>query len=332
MPNTSFGPPGRHAGLGELLGDDHLLQRRQPAAAVLDRPARGQVPGLVQHAAPPLDEVADGVALELADAGPVAGQLLGEERLDLVAVRLGLGAICRVHRCRSYRVHFSVSGRGGPPGQRRRADERGHGAERRDVEGDAVLGAVGAGADVGEAAALVELAPRRLQQRQPEGRRARRRRAARGAGRTRPPPMPRPGRSSSRCARSPTPALAAAAGWSPPRSPTPTTYDVRQPSPPHGQGSPSGSTTTWPSAPALPRRPCSSRPLQITPASTASDISSTMHVVDVLGATRPALGQDPGLAGRAEHRRQPGEVAHPLAQLEVLPHGQVQRRHRAARR
>ena len=35
------------------------------------------------------------------------------------------------------------------------------------------------------------------------------------------------------------------------------------------------------------------------------------------------------MADRPEHRRQSGEVAHPLAQLELLPHGQVQRRHRA---
>ena len=43
------GATGRHAGLGELLGDDHLLERRQPAAAVLHRPAGRQVAGLVQH-------------------------------------------------------------------------------------------------------------------------------------------------------------------------------------------------------------------------------------------------------------------------------------------
>ena len=39
------GAAGRHAGLGELLGDDHLLERRQPGAAVLVGPARRQVAG-----------------------------------------------------------------------------------------------------------------------------------------------------------------------------------------------------------------------------------------------------------------------------------------------
>ena len=42
MPNTSLAPPVGHAGLGELLGHDHLLERGQPAAAVLLRPGRAR--------------------------------------------------------------------------------------------------------------------------------------------------------------------------------------------------------------------------------------------------------------------------------------------------
>ena len=61
---------GGDAGLGELLGDDHLLERRQPAAAVLDGPAGRQVAGLVQHVAPRRDEVAQLGPLQLADAAP----------------------------------------------------------------------------------------------------------------------------------------------------------------------------------------------------------------------------------------------------------------------
>ena len=89
MPNTSLGPPVGHAGPGELLGDDHLLERRQTAAAVLDRPAGREVAGLVQRLAPLGHERVDVVALEPAESVPVGRQLLGEERLHLLAVLLG---------------------------------------------------------------------------------------------------------------------------------------------------------------------------------------------------------------------------------------------------
>ena len=42
----------RHAGAGELLGEDDLLERRQPGPAVLHRPARREVPRLVERGAP----------------------------------------------------------------------------------------------------------------------------------------------------------------------------------------------------------------------------------------------------------------------------------------
>ena len=81
----------RHAGLGELLGEDDLLERGQPGTAVLHRPAGREVAGLVERRAPRRHEVAHLVVRQLADAPPVRRQLLGEERLDLVAVCLGLG-------------------------------------------------------------------------------------------------------------------------------------------------------------------------------------------------------------------------------------------------
>ena len=138
---------GRHAGLGELLAEDHLLERRQPGAAVLDRPARGEVAALVQRRAPLGDELGQLVAVELPDAAPVGRQLLGEERLDLLAVGLGLGGVGRLHgrdvtaavtagsraRRRAERRRPPTGSSGAAPpsggvalerGERRRADER----------------------------------------------------------------------------------------------------------------------------------------------------------------------------------------------------------------
>ena len=86
------GPAGRHAGLGELLGDDHLLERRQPAAAVLDRPARarGTRPRTARRATTRRTRRPRRPrAVPMPPQSP--GQLLGEERLHLLAVGLGLG-------------------------------------------------------------------------------------------------------------------------------------------------------------------------------------------------------------------------------------------------
>ena len=94
-------PAGGHAGLGELLGDDHLLERRQPGAAVLGRPPRREVAGpRTASCATRLTNVAELVALERADATPVGGQLLGQEGLDLLAVGLGIGGVGRAHGVR----------------------------------------------------------------------------------------------------------------------------------------------------------------------------------------------------------------------------------------
>ena len=81
-------PARRHAGPGELLGQDHLLERRQPGAAVLDGPAGGEVAGLVQRRAPRRDEVPGLVVGQLADARPVAS----------AASRPGTPAPCRGRR------------------------------------------------------------------------------------------------------------------------------------------------------------------------------------------------------------------------------------------
>ncbi len=52
-------------------------------------------------------------------------------------------------------------------------------------------------------------------------------------------------------------------------------------------------------------------------------------VVDLPPGALPTLGEDPSLGHRPEHRRQAGQLADPLAQLEGLPHAQVQWRHGA---
>ena len=57
-----------------------------------------EVPGLVERRPPRGDEVVDLVVRQLADAAPVRRQLLGEERLHLVAIGLRLGTVCGVHQ------------------------------------------------------------------------------------------------------------------------------------------------------------------------------------------------------------------------------------------
>ena len=281
MPNTSLLPAGRHAGLGELLGEDHLLERRQPGAAVLGRPARGQVAGRVQHRAPRVDEAVRprrsgsgrcrpscSAASRPGTPGPCRGRPRPRDRMSGSSTPI-------VHEltCAAVAVGTQLAA----AGQRGRTDERRLGAERRDVELDAVLGPVGAGAHVRRAgcAGPARAGPRRA-----------------AAART--PPGTAPARSTRRRSNTATAEATARPIIIPVRSITDAgarrsgrlvsssiadDRHVRRrgsPIPPHGHGRPSGSTTTWPSAPALPRRPCSSRPLQITPASTASDISSTM--------------------------------------------------------
>ena len=83
--------------LRELLGDDHLLERRQSAAAILDRPARREVPGLVQRLAPIGHEPGDLVTNEPTQTVPFGRELLGEKRLHLLAVLLGFSGVRRLH-------------------------------------------------------------------------------------------------------------------------------------------------------------------------------------------------------------------------------------------
>ena len=97
MPNTSFVPSRRHAGTGELLGEDHLLERTQPGAAVLDRPTGGEIVRLVQVLRHSVRNSIDRLALEGTGALPVGRQLLGEEGLHLLAVGLGIGGVGRLH-------------------------------------------------------------------------------------------------------------------------------------------------------------------------------------------------------------------------------------------
>ena len=65
------------------------------------------------------------------------------------------------------------------------------------------------------------------------------------------------------------------------------------------------------------------------PASTASETSRTITSSTALGGADPALGQDPGVGRGTDHGREPGEIAHPLAQLELAHGRQVQRIHGA---
>src|SRR5690606_34093920 len=82
---------GGDAGLGELLGQHDGLGLGEAGAAVLGGPAGGEQVVVGQGLAPPLRPVVDLVAGQGADALPVRREVLGEERLDLLAVLLGLG-------------------------------------------------------------------------------------------------------------------------------------------------------------------------------------------------------------------------------------------------
>ena len=75
-----------------------LLELAQPAAAVLGRPGQAEQPVLVQGPPPAGHECGRVVSRQRADPGPVGGQVLGEERPDLRAERLGLGSRAQVHR------------------------------------------------------------------------------------------------------------------------------------------------------------------------------------------------------------------------------------------
>ena len=90
-------PTGRDARPRELLGEDDLLGGAQAATAVLDRPAGSQEVRFVEGVAPRSDEFGEPVAPECSGALPVRRELLGEERLDLLAIGLGVCAVGRLH-------------------------------------------------------------------------------------------------------------------------------------------------------------------------------------------------------------------------------------------
>ena len=182
MPKPSFGPPVGTPALANSSARITCSSADSPPPPYSTGQPGREVAGLVERRAPRRDEVA---RPRRAAAGRCRAQsrrqLLGEERLDLVAVCLGLGTVRGVHdrRCVLKRRH-------GPPGrhgsayaatvvfQRARAAAPTSGASRPSVVNSmphAVLAAVGAGAHVGEAAALVELAAGGVEERLAERRR-----------------------------------------------------------------------------------------------------------------------------------------------------------------
>ena len=90
--------PGRHARLGELLGQHRSLEHRQACAAELRRPGHGEQVVLGQDRPPPGDELGPLIGAERPHPGPVSREVLTEERLDLLAERLcgvGVGGLHR---------------------------------------------------------------------------------------------------------------------------------------------------------------------------------------------------------------------------------------------
>ena len=85
------GPAGGYPGPGELLVEHHPLDGGQPAAAVLLRPGGCHQPVGTQELAPLGNEPGALVLGQAAQALPSRRQVLGQERLDLLPVLLGLG-------------------------------------------------------------------------------------------------------------------------------------------------------------------------------------------------------------------------------------------------
>ena len=82
----------------ELLGEDHPLHRRQPLAAVLDRP-RGADPAAVEELLRPVVGERGPLVVGHLEAGlePPVGQVLLQPRPDLDAELLGVGGIVQIH-------------------------------------------------------------------------------------------------------------------------------------------------------------------------------------------------------------------------------------------
>jgi hypothetical protein len=86
-----------HARLVELLDQHDLLEGGEPGAAELGGPRRGEQPVVGQGRAPLLAERLGLGGGQRTDALPPGRQVLGEERLHLLAVGLGFGGVGGFH-------------------------------------------------------------------------------------------------------------------------------------------------------------------------------------------------------------------------------------------
>ena len=322
MPNTSLGPPVGTPALANSSAMITCSSADSPPPPYSTGQPGARYPASYSTVRHHVDEVLQLVVLQRPDAGPVARQLLGQERLHLVAVRLGLCAVVGFIARRQLLAPVGPAPSG--PGRRRRPAAPRCPAGTLDVEPAAR-----------ERSAPARRWPSRL--RWSSSRRAASTRGGPNAAGTDPVSTTR--------RRSNTATAEAIAR--PIIAPVRSTIDVgvrrsgrfvsssiadgrcvcrQAPGAPQGHGSPSGSTTTWPSWPALPCPPCSSRPLLMTPASTASDTSTTITSVDSWPRPIQRSASTRACPPVPSDGRQPAEVPDPLAQLEALPDRQVQRR------
>ena len=326
MPNTSLPTP---AGTPALVNSSARITcssavRPAPPYSFGQRAASSR---FVVERAPPLErEVVDLVAVERADALPAGGQVLGEERLDLLAVGLGFGGVGRLHRAEgSPSVRLRRTGRTAAadsrPRRRRRAGpRRGRRARSSVPRGNS----------------------RRADDRARPGRR--RRTASPKPRATEPattarrrsssaPPTPR-----ARPTSSPVRSIVSAGRPRRPaagdrrRSPCPTPRPRGSPRPPHTHGRPSGSTMTWPMWPALPAAPSSSRPSSTMPPPTPVDTTMARKSRSPAAAPRQPSPSASALASLSTTVGRPTRSRTRRAQREVAPAGDVQRRHRLAAR
>ena len=336
MPKHVVRAARRHAGLGELLGEDHLLERRQPGAAVLVRPAGREVAGSCSVVAPlrrrtsstssPVER-ADAAASRPAAArrgtpGPSRGTPRPRRRTWGPSTADGTDGCVRP----PMPGRPAGTAASGPRPRRRRAAPRAERRDRRPTRCSRDRAArtwarrlrwSSSGWAASKNGAPKPPAPSR--------------RARRGGGRTRRRPTRRPARPS--CpVRSMTDAGARRSGR------FGLGLDRRRrrlgrrgsPVPPHDARQPVGlddDVAEWPALPAARRaagrrRRCRRRRRR----------HEQRH--EVVDAPRRADQPSPSASALAslstEHGRQPGQLGEPLAQREVPPGRDVQRRHRPA--
>ena len=319
-------PAGRHAGLGQLLGEDHLLQRRQPRAAVLLRPAGRQVAVLVEGVAPLADEPLQLLALELADALPARREVLGEEGLDLLAVGLALGRVGGLHGPdTTHRSAAPAGPRGGrepSPTTVRRATAaapmRGPSAPRPAGTMRAPRAKLMRARRSSSAWAAVKKTSPKPSATEPATTASPRSSSTQTSATARPTSRPVRSRTASGASAGGRPVIAAMA--------RPDASASRQPRLPHGHGRPSGSTTRWPTCPALPSAPSSSRPSSTMPPPTPVLTTMARKFAAPPGRAAPALAEGQRLGVVVDHHRQAGQLRQPRSQGEVPPAGDVERR------